>query len=319
MLKKNIFSPHVKKVATRKGYGEAVAELGEKNKDIVVLCGDLTDSTRSNLFAKKFPKRFFEVGVAEQNMAGIAAGLALGGKIPFVASYAVFLAGRSLGQIRLSICYSNANVKIAASHAGLSAAPDGATHQALEDISNMRVLPNMTVLSPADYNEAKKATVAAANHKGPIYIRLMRVKTPVFTTDETRFVIGKATILEKGRDVTIIATGPSVYDALLVARDLKKEKNISCEVINCSTIKPIDKKTILKSAKKTKKVVTVEEHQMHGGLGSAVCEILSQNVPTPVKIVGIQDSFGESGSYEKLKHKYKISTHYIKKAVFDII
>jgi transketolase len=309
----------VKKTATRDGFGDALLEAGQSNENIVALTADLSESTRTHLFAKAFPKRFFEVGIAEQNMAGIAAGLALSGKIPFMSSFAVFSPGRNWDQIRLSICYSQANVKIIGSHGGFSNGGDGANAQALEDIALMRVLPNMVVLHPADYIETKKAVFAAIKHVGPVYIRLMREPTPVFTDAGSSFEIGKSTVLAEGTDVTIIGTGPVVYDALMVAQELKKEKGISCEVINCASIKPLDKKTILESAKKTGKVITVEEHQVYGGLGGAVCELLAQEFPVPVKIIGVSDTFGESGDYVRLKDKYGISTDHIKKAISQLI
>lgn len=314
-LSKHLFSDSINSLPTRNGYGEGVVIAGEKNKDVVVLCADLTDSTKSKDFANKFPNRFFQVGVAEQNLAGIAAGLGLSGKIPFMASYAVFSPGRNWDQIRVSICYSQSNVKIVSSHAGLATGPDGATHIALEDIALMRALPNMVVISPADFYEAKKATLLAAQHNGPVYIRLARENTPVFTTENSPFEIGKAQILAEGDTVTVIATGPIVYEALCAANKLYKEKNISCEVINVSTIKPLDEETILKSAEKTKKVVTIEEHQKFGGLGSAVAELLSTKLPTPLKILAIKDTFTQSGTYEELKETYGLDQTSIEKAI----
>jgi transketolase len=316
-LSRNLFLPAIDKNDTRSGYGEGVVIAGDTNEDIVVLTADLTDSTKSRNFANKYPQRFFEVGVAEQNLAGIAAGLGLSGKIPFMASYAVFSPGRNWDQIRVSICFSNSNVKIVSSHAGFGTGPDGPTHIALEDIAMLRALPNITIVSPADFYEAKKAVVIAAQTPGPFYIRLTRAETPVFTTEETPFEIGKAQQLTEGKDITIIATGNTVYDSLLVAKKLKDTQNISCEVINCSTIKPLDKKTILDSASKTKKVVTVEEHQIYGGLGGAIAELLATELPTHMKILGVQDTFTESGGYEELKYKYGINIDRIEKAVLD--
>lgn len=310
-LSKDIFSPNLEIIATRDGYGDAVTEAGKKNESIVVLSADLTNSTRSDSFKKAFPDRFIEVGVAEQNMAGIAAGLAISGKTPFIASYATFSPGRNWGQVRISICYSKANVKIIGAHAGLSVGPDGATHQALEDIAITRVLPNMVVLSPADYEEAKKATLAAIKHKGPVYIRLAREKTASFTTKKTPFEIGKALILMEGRDVTLISAGPILYEALKAAQELKMKHGISCEVINLASIKPLDKKAIIKSAKKTGRVVTVEEHQVYGGIGGAVAEVLSQENPVPMKIIGVEDTFGESGKFTELWDKYGLSSEHI--------
>lgn len=310
-LSKEIFSAKIKLEPTRNGYGDGVVLAGKSDPNVVVLCADLTESTRSEDFKKQFPERFIEVGVAEQNMAGISAGLAIGGKVPFMASYATFSPGRNWDQIRVSICYSENNVKIIGAHAGLSVGPDGATHQALEDIAITRVLPNLVVISPCDYEEAKKATIAAAKYVGPVYIRLAREKTPVFTTPQTPFEIGKANILMEGRDITLISTGPIVYETLKASQELKLKYGISCEVINVSTIKPLDEKTILNSARKTGKVVTVEEHQIYGGLGGAVAELLSQKLPTPMKIMGIENTFGESGQYIELLEKYGISDNHI--------
>lgn len=310
-LHKDIFTTKLEKVATRTGYGDGVVEAGEKDENVVVLCADLTDSTKSTKFEETFPKRFIEVGVAEQNMAGIGAGMALSGKIPFIASYATFSPGRNWDQIRVSICYSKANVKILGAHAGLSVGPDGATHQALEDIAITRVLPNLVVLNPTDYEEAKKATIAAAEYEGPVYIRLAREKTPVFTTPETPFEIGKAQVLRSGKDLTIISSGPVLYEALQAAHELDIRHGINCEVINLATIKPLDKETILSSAEKTRRVITVEEHQVNGGVGGAVAELLAQELPIPMKIIGVEDTFGESGQFEELWEKYGISAHHI--------
>lgn len=299
------------KKATRDGYGDGVADLGEKNKDIVVLCADVTESTRSDKFKKAFPERFFGVGVAEQNMAGIAAGLALSGKIPFMASYGVFNPGRNWDFIRVSICYSNANVKIIGSHQGFSVGPDGATHQALEDVALIRVLPNMVVVNPTDYNEAYKAVEEAAKHKGPVYIRLAREKTHILTTKEAPFKIGKAYVAKKGTDVTILTNGPITYETLKAANHLATQNNIKCEVVSCPTIKPLDEETILESVKKTRNVITVEEHQIAGGFGGAICELLAEKLPVPVTRIGVNNSFGESGTYEKLLTKYGLDSENI--------
>jgi len=304
--------------ACRDGFGGALLELGKKNKDMVVVSADLAESTKCLEFGEKYPGRFFEVGVAEQNMAGVAAGLALEGLTPFMCSFAVFSPGRNWEQIRISICYNKANVKIVSSHAGLNVGEDGATHQALEDIALMRVLPNMTVIAPCDYEETKKAVLVAAKIKGPVYIRYGREKTPVITTKQSKFKIGKAEILRQGKEVTIIACGPMVFEALQAAEELAKQK-ISAEVINCHTIKPLDKATIIKSAKKTGKVVTVEEHQVNGGLGSAVAEVLAQNYPVPMKIIGMPDKFGESGTAKQLLNKYRLNSKVIVDAAFKII
>ncbi len=299
-------------LATREGYGEALVELGEQNKNIVVLTADLADSTKVSDFAKKFPERFIECGVAEQNMAGIAAGLAAAGKIPFISSYAVFSPGRNWDQIRVSICYSNLPVKVIGCHAGLSVGPDGATHQALEDVAMMRVLPNMTVVVPCDAGEAKQATLEIAGIAGPCYLRLTREKTPVINCS---FTLGKAEILENfGYDVALVACGPLVYQTLLAARELNDE-GIKTMVINNHTIKPLDKITLLKAARDCGAIVTVEEHQMAGGMGSAISELLAMNYPTPMEFVGMPDHFGESGQPEELLAKYGMSTSKIKEAV----
>lgn len=294
---------NLEKVATRDGYGIGLLKAAEKNKNVVALCCDLTDSTKVDIFKKKYPARFIEVGVAEQNMAGLAAGLALSGKIPFISSYAAFSPGRNLDQIRVSICYNNLNVKIQGAHAGISVGPDGATHQALEDISLMRILPNMTVLVPADALQAEKATIASLHVKGPVYIRVGRNKTQLVTKKETPFKIGKADVYRKGSDVCIIACGSMVYQALVAAENLAKEK-ISAEIINCHTIKPLDAKTIISAVKKTRAVVTAEEHQIAGGLGGAIAELISLNCPAPLEMVGIKDTFGESGEPDELLKKY---------------
>ena len=315
-LIKNILKPELKPI--RDGYGEGLILAGEKNKDVVVLCADLTESTRSQAFQKKFPERFVELGVAEQNMASVAAGMALAGKIPFISSYAVFSPGRNNEQIRTTIAYNEANVKIAGAHAGISVGPDGATHQALEDIGLMRMLPGMTVVVPCDAVEAKKATVAAAELAGPVYLRFGREKTPLFTTDHTPFKIGQAEVFKEGKDVVIFVCGSLIYNSLMAALDLEKEK-ISVVVINVHTVKPLDKDIILKYADKTKAVVTVEEHQIHGGLGGAIAELLSRELPIPMEFIGVHDSFGESGQPEELIKKYGMDVESIKKAVVKVI
>lgn len=304
--------------STRDGFGEALLSLAKKNKNIVVVSADLAESTRVAEFAKKYPERFIEVGVAEQNMMGVAAGLALSGKTAIAASFAAFSPGRNWDQLRVSVCYSKANVKIIGSHTGLGAGEDGASHQALEDIAITRCLPNLVVIAPADYNEAKKALAATIEHQGPVYLRLTRQNSPIFTTEKSPFKIGQANVLRKGQDITLIACGPIVYEALEVAKKLASE-NISVEVINCHTIKPLDKKTILASAKKTKKVLTLEDHQVHGGLGSAVAEMLAENFPVPMKIMGVQDTFGESGKPDELYKKYGLSQEHIIKNIKEII
>lgn len=316
MLVDNLFSKNIEYIPTRNGYGEGTVEAGKKDGNVMVLCCDLTESTRSHLFRDEFPDRFLEVGVAEQNLAGVAAGLALEGKVPFCSSYAVFNPGRNWDQIRVSVCYNNANVKIVGAHAGISVGPDGATHQALEDIAITRVLPNMTVIAPCDYHQTRKATLAAAKLNGPVYLRFGRNATPVFTTPNTPFKIGKGQIMWPGKDVTIIGCGPVVYEALIAAQKLLKSKDkIKAEVINIHTIKPLDKKTILESVARTKRVVTVEEHQVTGGLGSAVAELLAQHNPAPIEMVAVQDTFGESGEPDELLTKYGMKSAHIVSAV----
>lgn len=313
-LNPKLFSKDVEMVPTRNGYGDGVVEAGKANPNVVVLCCDLTESTRSLPFANTFPQRFFEMGVAEQNMAGVAAGMAATGKIPFISSYAVFSPGRNWDQIRVSIAYSNLNVKIMGAHAGISVGPDGATHQALEDIALMRVLPNMVVLAPCDIHETRKAVLAAAKYVGPVYIRFTREKTPVITRPNTPFEIGKALVLREGSDITLIACGPLVYEALLAAEQLSK-RGIDAEVINCPSIKPLDKKTILKSVQKTGAAITIEEHQTTGGLFGAVAEFLSQTNPVPIIPVGMNDTFGESGAPDELLTKYGMRSKNIERAV----
>jgi transketolase len=294
--------------------------LGEKNSDVVVLCADLSESTRSQWFKDKFPERFIEMGVAEQNMAAMAAGLAVSGKIPFISSYAVFSPGRNWEQIRTTACYNNANVKIAGAHAGISVGPDGVTHQAIEDIATMRVIPNMKVFVPCDAIEAKKATIAAAKIYGPVYLRFAREKTPIMTTEETAFIPGKAYEMWEGKkpQAAIIGAGPLLYNALLAAKELE-EKGISVIVLNSHTVKPLDKKKIIETVKKCGAVVTVEEHNVIGGLGGAVAEVLAKNYPTPMEFVGMQDVFGESGSPSELLEKYGMSAKDIVKAVKKVI
>jgi transketolase len=318
-LNKKLFSKKIELVPTRNGYGEALVDLGKKYEKVVVLCCDLTESTRSLDFAEAFPERFVEVGIQEQNMAGLATGMAMQGYIPFIASYSVFSPGRNWDQVRVSICYTNANVKIAGAHAGISVGPDGATHQALEDIAITRVLPNMTVIVPCDYNETYKATVAASETQGPIYVRFARIDSEVITTEKSPFEIGVANVLISGSDVTIVACGPLIYKALLAAQELSKNHKIKAEVINNHTIKPIDTKTLIASAKKTGAVVTVEEHQIHGGLGSAVSEVLSSHEPVPMRFVGMPDSFGESGEPDELYEKYGMTKEKIITTALDVI
>lgn len=311
----------VQMIPTRDGYGKGLVRAGERDERIVVLCADLTESTRSNLFAEKFPDRFIEMGVAEQNMAIIASGLANYGKIPFMSSYATFSPGRNNEQIRTNICINNVPVKIAGSHAGVSVGPDGATHQALEDIALMRVLPRMVVVVPCDALEAEKATVAIAFNGKPSYLRLGREKSPVVTTAETPFQIGKAGIFRAppaGGDVAIIACGILVYNALLAAEELSKE-GIECIVVNNHTIKPMDEETIADVSKMTGAVVTVEEHQIAGGMGSAVAEVLARTYPIPQEFVGVHDRFGESGDPYELIDAFGMSVDSIKYAVKKVV
>jgi len=287
----------------RNGFGEGLLTAGKENRNVLALCADLTESIRMEAFRKELPAQFLEIGVAEQNMMGIAAGLALSGKVPFVASYAVFNPGRNWDQLRVSVAYSQANVKIVGAHAGISVGPDGATHQALEDVTITRVLPNLTVVVPTDINEARKATLAIAAHKGPVYIRFGRDKVPTITTAETPFVLGKANIFKKGSDITFVANGPLVYEALLAAQELAKEK-IHAEVIAVPTVKPLDTETIVASLKKTGAVVVAEEAQINGGLGSAIAECAGEHCPVPLERVGVKDTFGESGTPSELMDAY---------------
>ncbi|MBI2452939.1 MAG: transketolase family protein [Parcubacteria group bacterium] len=312
-LSEKLFDHDVPKVATRNGYGEGLVEAGKKNSSVVVLCADLTESTRSEYFQKAFPDRFIEVGVAEQNMASLAAGMALAGKIPFISSYAAFSPGRNNEQIRTTIALNDVNVKIGGAHGGLSVGPDGATHQALEDIALMRVLPNMRVIVPCDALEAKKATMAAAEILGPVYLRFAREATPVMTTESTPFRFGKAEVFAEGKDVTIVAAGPVLHEALLASRELMKE-GISAEVLNCHTVKPLDSETIAGSAKKTGAVVTVEEHQVAGGLGGAVAEMLGLLHPVPMEFIGVHDKFGESGTSLELWEAFGLTHSHIMEA-----
>jgi transketolase len=314
-LNKKIFENDIEQKPTRDGYGEGLLIAGEKDKNVVVLCADLKESTRSHWFAEKFPERFFEMGVAEQNMAAMAAGLGVSGKIPFISSYAVFSPGRNWEQIRTTIAYNDSNVKIGGAHAGVSVGPDGATHQAIEDIATMRVMPNMKVIVPCDAIEAKKATIVAAQIWGPVYLRFAREKTPVMTTEETPFIPGKAEIFYESKkpQVVIIGCGPVLYNALQAAKELEEE-GIGVIVLNNHTIKPIDDKKIIELAKKCGAIVTVEEHNVLGGLGGAVAEVLAKNYPTPMEFIGIQDCFGESSEPDELIEKYGMGTESIVKA-----
>ncbi len=295
---------------TRSGFGVGLQEAGNENSNIIALCADLKGSLKMDAFAKEHPERFIQCGIAEANMIGMAAGMALAGKVPFAGSFAGFVTGRVYDQIRQSVAYTNANVKLAGSHSGLTVGEDGATHQILEDIGLMKMLPNMVVLSPCDYNQTKAATLAAAKHVGPVYIRFGRPTMPVFTDEDQEFVIGKAQQLTSGTDVTIIATGHMVWPAVEAAQELEKE-GISAEVINIHTIKPLDTEAIVASAKKTGCVVTAEEHFISGGLGDSVAHALSRNLPTPIEMVGVDDTFGESGTPAELLTKFGLDCPHI--------
>ena len=295
---------------TRSGFGDGLTELGKSNPNVVALCADLTGSLKMDEFKKNHPDRFFQVGVAEANMIGIAAGLTIGGKIPFTGTFANFSTGRVYDQIRQSIAYSGKNVKICASHAGITLGEDGATHQILEDIGMMKMLPGMTVINTCDYNQTKAATIAIANYKGPVYLRFGRPKVPVFTSENQNFEIGKAVQLQEGEDVTIVATGHLVWESLEAAKILH-DKGISADVINIHTIKPLDQEDIIKSVNKTGCIVTAEEHNFLGGLGESVSRILASNNPTPQEFVAVNDTFGESGTPTELMKKYGLSANSI--------
>ena len=321
-LNPKIFDKDVEQVPIRKGFGEGLLSAGMADERIVGLCADLTESTQMHLFAQKFPKRFIEMGVAEQNLASVASGMAAMGKIPFITSYAMFSPGRNWEQIRTTICYNDQPVKIAGSHAGISVGPDGGTHQAIEDIALMRVIPNMVVISPCDAIEAKKATIAISKTKEPTYIRLARDKTPIITTESTEFKIGKAEIFfepEKIKSqVGIVATGALVHKAIIVAKNFE-DKKIGVKVLNLSTIKPLDEKAITELAKETGAIVTVEEHQIAGGMGSAVAECLAKNNPVPVEFVGVKDLFGQSGTPAELIEHYEMGEKAITIAVDKVL
>ncbi|MFV1917643.1 MAG: transketolase family protein [Patescibacteria group bacterium] len=329
-LSKKLFDKDVEQIPTRNGYGEGLVIAGETDERVVALCADLTDSTRTKYFKDKFPDRFVEIGVAEQLLATVASGMANYGKIPFISSYAAFSPGRNWEQIRTTAALNDVPVKIAGAHAGISVGPDGATHQQLEDIALMRAMPNMIVVAPGDSIEAKKATIEAAKNGKPTYIRFAREKTPVFTTEDTPFKIGRAevywdsvtgsTSLPAERRVAIIGCGPLVYEALVAAQKLDKAKNkIGSIVINCHTVDPIDEKTIIDAVKKTDAVVTVEEHQINGGFGSAVAEVLARNYPAPIEFVGMPNHFGESGTPEELLEKWGMKSRHIVNAVRRVI
>lgn len=310
--------PYTEKKDTRSGFGVGLHELGKKNPNVVALCADLTGSLKMDAFLKDFPERFFQIGIAEANMMGIAAGLTIGGKIPFTGTFANFSTGRVYDQIRQSIAYSGKNVKICASHAGLTLGEDGATHQILEDIGLMKMLPGMTVINPCDFNQTKAATMAIADYEGPVYLRFGRPVVPNFTPADQKFEIGKAIVLQEGKDVSIFATGHLVWKAI-EAIEILEQKGISAELINIHTIKPLDNAAILKSVAKTKCVVSAEEHQMNGGLGDSIAQLLSRNTPAPQEFVAVNDSFGESGTPEELMQKYGLEAVNIVEATLKAI
>ena len=323
-LNTKLFDKDVEQIPIRQGFGEGLLEAGEKNLAVVGLCADLTESTKMNLFAEKFPGRFIQVGVAEQNLASVASGLAAMGKIPFISSYAMFSPGRNWEQIRTTICYNDQPVKIAGSHAGISVGPDGGTHQAIEDIAITRVIPRMVVISPCDSIEAKKATLASVDSGTPVYLRLAREKTPIITGEKTPFKIGEAQIFWHppagggNPKVGIVATGALLHKALVAARELE-ESGIESMVMNLSTIKPLDEKALISFAKKTGRIVTVEEHQIMGGMGSAVSECLAKNYPVPLEFIGVDDQFGQSGTPDELIEHYGMGTKDIVLAVNKIL
>lgn len=318
-LNPHVFSlEHLEQKPTRDGYGQGVVAAGHTDPNVVVLCCDLTESTRSLVFKKEFPERFVQMGVSEQSLVVIAAGMALTGKVPWVSSYAVFCPGRAWEQVRTSMALQNTNVKIAGAHAGVSVGPDGATHQALEDMAIMRTIPNMMVLAPADMIETRKAVIAASTYHGPVYVRFAREKSPIFTTEETPFIIGKANVLTEGRDAAIVACGPLVHNALLAAYALSQE-GIHCRVINNHTVKPMDETTITAASRECGAIVTVEEHQVQGGMGSRVAEITAQFAPCPIEFVGVHDRFGESGEPNELIEVLGMGVEAIRQAVKNVV
>ncbi len=308
----------IKAKPTRDGYGDGLVEMGALDERIVVLGADLTDSTRAIWFAQKYPDRFFDFGIAEQNMLNAAAGLSLAGKIPWVSTYGVFVAGRAWDQIRTTSCYSNLNVKIAGAHGGISVGPDGATHQTLEDVATMRVLPNMIVIVPADYYETKKAVIWACKHVGPVYVRFGREPVPMVTNPEDPFIMGKANLIHDGTQVTIANNGPLLNEAMK-AVEILKEKGVSARLLNVHTVKPMDREAIAKAARETGAIVTVEEHQVMGGFGSAVAEAVVQTHPVPMRFIGIQDRFGESGTPEELFEEFGLTAKHIVAAVEGVL
>ncbi|GAL83531.1 transketolase [Sporocytophaga myxococcoides] len=306
------------KIDTRSGFGVGLVEAGRLNSNVVALCADLIGSLKMGDFIKEFPDRFFQVGIAEANMIGLAAGLTIGGKIPYTGTFANFSTGRVFDQIRQSVSYSEKNVKICASHAGLTLGEDGATHQILEDIGMMKMLPHMVVINPCDFNQTKAATIAIANHYGPVYLRFGRPAVPNFTPKDQKFEIGKALLLNEGADVSIFATGHMVWEAIK-AGEILEQKGIDAEIINIHTIKPLDTAAILKSVQKTKCAVSAEEHQVSGGLGESIAQVLARNYPLPLEIVAVNDSFGESGTPDQLMEKYGLTANDIVKAAMKVV
>lgn len=321
-LNPKLWYKDVEQLPIRKGFGEGLLAAAEMDKNVVGLCADLTESTQMHLFKKKFPERFVEMGIGEQNMASVASGMAAMGKVPFITSYAMFSPGRNWEQIRTTVAYNNQPVKIAGSHAGVSVGPDGGTHQAIEDMALMRIIPKMVVISPCDAIEARKATIAAAKTSKPTYIRLAREKTPVMTTEDSPFEIGKAQVLWQpavGKsEVGIVATGALVYKALAAARTLEKEK-IGVTVLNLATIKPLDEKALVRLARECGRIVTVEEHQIAGGMGSAVAELLARECPVPMEFIGVHDVFGQSGTPDELIEHYGMGESHIANAVRKVL
>lgn len=320
-LNPKLFDKDVEQLPIRKGYGDGLLEAGKQDPRVVALCADLTGSTMTGVFAKEFPQRFVQMGIGEQSMASVASGMAAMGKIPFLASYAMFSPGRNWEQIRTTICYNDRNVKIGGAHAGVSVGPDGGTHQAIEDIAITRVIPRMTVLTPCDAIEAKKATLAAAQMTGPVYIRLAREKTPVITTEETPFEIGKAQYFfepAKKAQVGIVAIGALVYNAIMAAKELEAE-GVMATVLNLGTVKPLDEEKVVELAKATGAIVTVEEHQIAGGMGSAVAQVLAEKQPTQIEFIGVRDIFGQSGEPNELIEHYGMGISHIKEAVKKVI
>jgi len=318
-LNEEVFLQDRESKSGRDALGEAILKLGEEHEDVVVLTADLEESLRLTPFRKKFPGRFVETGIAEQNMASIATGMALSELVPFISSHAIFSPYRNWDQIRLSVCFSNANVKIVGSHAGFSNSPDGGAAESLEDIALTRVLPNMTVISPIDYWQTKRAVEEMCKIRGPVYLRVCKEPTPLITTENTPFEVGKAYTLVEGTDVTIFTTGTIAYEALEAAKVLKAVHKVNAEVVAVPTIKPLDKENVIGSAKKTGKCVSLEEHQINGGFGSAISEILAEEFPVLNLRIGVNDTFGESGSYEELKDKYGISSHHVVEAILSML